>query len=298
MGDTGRCDGNAPRESSLADLALFLGAEYLAVLAAFLDESLQQDYGVFAVAGYIFKPDGSQRLKKRWNEVLNSYDPPLTRFHMTDFESSLGEFDGWEQPKRHDLLDRLAKIIHASAWIQIGVVVDLQAFAALSASDRAMLSTGLVEPTPYAYAALHFMGSASNVIVEGQAEGESVAFVLDNVPSKQGAPRITSEFEFVRDHPEIAAEFADKWHSVTWARSDKTPEIQAADILVYEYAKEYARRIRRHRRRVRFSWTLLTEGIHEKNRRERILDAERLAHDVEYNRKHSPDEWKAFRGSV
>ncbi len=114
-------------------------ARWAVVLNAYVDETKPEGARIVALGGYVFHESASSRYERRWKDVLGKADPPLERFHMTDWESGWGEFKGWPKEYREFFYKKLVNIIHQTAKLAINVGVDLEAFDALSPEDQVLL---------------------------------------------------------------------------------------------------------------------------------------------------------------
>lgn len=86
------------------------------MLAAYFDESYNQrteknphDTLVYTVGGWLSTVEQWKRFGKQWKSVLKSAG--IEFFHMTDYESRFGDYEGWNEPKRKGVLKRLHRII-------------------------------------------------------------------------------------------------------------------------------------------------------------------------------------------
>jgi hypothetical protein len=225
----------------LAELGSIVHARWLVVLAVYLDESKLPEK-IFTIAGYAFAPEGAQRFEKLWGRALASARPPLSRFHMSECESLKGPYAAWREPYKRAFLNRLASIIHGTARFQVAVAVDLEAFDVLAPSVQHILP-GLDH---YTLAVITVFSD----LAKATGGAEPIAYVLDQIG--KGKTNILEVFDFVirerRWRPRPGYNLAS---SPIWTDSTLVPQLQAADMLAYESAKEAARVLRSSERPVR-----------------------------------------------
>ncbi len=106
---------------------------------------------------------------------------------------------------------------------------------------------------------------------------ERIAYILDEARPKRGKTRIMADWDYLKRRPDLAAEFRLESSTITWASSKSYPALQAADFLVYELAKEFARKAGRSTRQMRKSGQLLIAGPGGPPRYFLDYDRERLA---------------------
>jgi hypothetical protein len=93
------------------------------VLKVYMDESgVHDDSPVVTVAAYVAAPRKWKEWIKRW-EVAKR---PINVFHATDAQNLRGEFDGWTEEKRDELVKRCLPVIAEADFpgIVIGIHLD------------------------------------------------------------------------------------------------------------------------------------------------------------------------------
>lgn len=244
----------------------------LVVLTAFLDESEHRDEGIFAIGGYVMSADACPEFEARWAAALAEASPPLDRFHMSEAENRQGAFAAWENDDRYDMLDQLIGIIRATTLFPVGAAVDLRAFEALSADDRAVLRNA----TPYTIAVIGLVRKIARQL----GPSERVMYVLDRVPSGRGQARLTKEFDALRADPGLLGASDAGVAGVAWVSSREALELQAADIAAYEIAKSAMRAFKRTGRERRLSGDLLFRGLTPPGLIDYVLTEERLLRTI------------------
>jgi hypothetical protein len=94
---------------------------WVIVQKVYMDESGTHDGSpVVTVAAYVARPRQCQEWTKRWNVAKR----PIKVFHAVDCHNFAGEFEGWKEPQRTDLVKRCLSVIAESDFP--GVVVGIQ----------------------------------------------------------------------------------------------------------------------------------------------------------------------------
>jgi hypothetical protein len=246
------------------------------VLTAYLDESKQEQLGIFAIGGYLFTAEGARRFEEEWARALQSSTPPLTRFHMNQWENKKRAYATWSEDFRIEFFGRLKDIIKSTASWAATVAIDLRAFANLSAEDKAVLASN----TPYSLTFIHCL--------DAMAEGarvldchDAIAYVFDRMEARKA--QLIREFE-LRKNPDSELGRGLSLDTLSWADSVIVSELQAADILIYEATKETAYELGRSTRPVRRSARSLIGGQTGPIGAYRVIDSAALRNLVAKNR--------------
>jgi hypothetical protein len=209
------------------------------VLKVAMDESGVHDGSpVLTVAAYIGRPRQWQNWTKRWNVGKR----PIKVFHAVDCQKLVGEFKGWTDTQRDDLVIRCLPVIAETDFP--GVVVGIQ----MHEFEKAMKGRDDLRPlfgTPYTACFQWVVQIIMNFAI-GASSRERIGFVHELNDYRQEA---LESFNWIKRNGNplgtiIGLQFADK--------KDYVP-LQAADILAYEGNK----RLRDPNRRERRSWTAL-----------------------------------------
>ena len=209
------------------------------VLKVPMDESGVHDGSpVITVGAYIARPRQWQDWTKSWNVAKR----PIKVMHAVDCANLKGEFKGWEQPARDELVKRVLPVIAESN--AIGVVIGIQ----MDEFEKAMAGRDDLRPlfgTPYA-ACFQWVVQVIMNFALGAMSTERIAFVHELNDYRQQA---LDSFAWIKQHGNplgniIGLQFAEK--------KDFVP-LQAADILAYEGNK----RLRDPNRPERRAWTAL-----------------------------------------
>jgi hypothetical protein len=211
---------------------------------AFVDESVQERYGVKAtgVSAYLATFDNWMKFEQEWRGILKHFEIPLDGkeghdqpfMHMTDFIARKRQFDnGWPNSRRDEFIERLTMTASEHTIVGVSVSVIDEEF------ERALPDDALgFWREPYFFC---LWGVLSSIIgledrFEGIAVPSPVWLLFDPRPkARQFAAQIFHAVKRINKAPTVFGEmgFGEMW---------RAPQIQAADILVYESVR---RRIER-----------------------------------------------------
>ena len=77
----------------------------------YFDESgTHDDSEAAVVAGFVSNATKWEAFSQNWQQVLN--ESGLDYFHMSEFENRRGDFDGWTEERKRELLGKLLPVIH------------------------------------------------------------------------------------------------------------------------------------------------------------------------------------------
>ena len=225
------------------------GTRYMLMVATYLDASTthDDDNPIFAVAGYV-----STNLRwyhdfsAPWTGVLAREG--LEYFHMTDFENRQGPYRDWDDSRRERVITELLDIIGKSVMHGVGAAVVLRDFEALSPDDRAFLRNPNFLCTMCCAQYLRKW-------ISRQPTPAGIAYVCES--GEQGEGDVG---DGLRENMRVPAS---RVLSVTFAGKEKYPQLQSADILAYETAKQALRSAGlSSRRNVRKSMRRLLKSVH------------------------------------
>ena len=227
------------------------GARYIFVLTAYVDESELHDLRMFGVAGFLWEENAALQFDAEWEAALSDFG--IKRFHMTDFESGYGEFVGWSQNHRIEVLQRLHRIINDTTLLGVWTTLDLDAYNALNPDEQQALGD------PYTHCVQVVAARVASSLSDKHQRVEPIAYVLDN--RGKGKERLMDSFAYLSAREEY--DYLGLG-SITWAKSIKVRHLQAADILAYEWTKHSATRTGRQDRPARASLRNLYVGHESK----------------------------------
>lgn len=128
---------------------------FIAVLAAYLDESGDRDTKVLPVGGYVATGEQWRKFSREWLDILKPN--AIEVFHMVDLENGLHDFEGWPREKRDKLFRKLAQTINSRVIFQTWMGVDLK-----ECEDILKKYNDKVFATPYAFCGVGCISLISN----------------------------------------------------------------------------------------------------------------------------------------
>jgi hypothetical protein len=212
---------------------------------AYFDESgTHDDAETTVVAGFVSNMTQWEAFSQKWQQALDASH--IDYMHMADFESRQGQFKGWSEDDKRDLLSRLLPIINEHTFYSIGCTVQKSLFDSI-VSDRSKKILG----DAYGVAALlcwrHLGVDFGRKEVDGWIDCTMEA----------GAK------EWGKLH-ELFNEQSQSWREMHRIRGLASRNkrlflpLQAADILAYELYKQSARQFGQETRRMRYPLEVLS----------------------------------------
>ena len=108
-------------------LWFFRGAEYVAFLTAYIDESgTHEQSPITFVGGAIADKEQWATLEAQWNGILNKYE--ISAFHATDCNAGQKQFKGWPREKRNEITFELSDAIKDNVQLILGYGVPKMPF--------------------------------------------------------------------------------------------------------------------------------------------------------------------------
>jgi hypothetical protein len=118
-------------ETYVGDLS---GKEF-PLFTAFFDESGHSSFSrVVAIGGAYGSPKYWRLFREAWSVTLEQHG--VKSFRMSDFENRFGEFRGWKEQQRRDLLAALFGILDETMLIPIGAAVVVEDFRKMTLKAR------------------------------------------------------------------------------------------------------------------------------------------------------------------
>jgi len=109
-------------------------------LAAYFDDSKNNDEGIFAVAGYLSMVSmWEDSFAPAWREVIKSAPRSIKEFKAADCRHRTNEFEGWEPDECKALTTQLVDVIvgpSIPSLVGIGAAVSIENFAELQEETR------------------------------------------------------------------------------------------------------------------------------------------------------------------
>jgi len=197
---------------------------YIAVLNVYMDESgTHDDSPVVTVAAYIGRP----RQWRDWTKEWNAAKKPIKVFHASKAANLVGEFNGWTEAERDDLVKRILPVIPKHKFAGVVVGIRMKAFEeAMKPHPELREMFG----TPYT-ACFHWTVKKIMNLMEETHNNERIAF-FHEVNDYQG--EASSAFEFIKRQRKTHISIM----SLTFGGKNDFVPLQAADILAYEGNKK------------------------------------------------------------
>jgi hypothetical protein len=239
------------------------------MLRVFMDESGTHDTSpVITVAAYTGRPSDWRKFTRDWNRMKD----PIKVFHSTDCEALRGEFSGWTQESRNELVARLLPVIAKYELRGTAVGINITDFNN-AVSNQVTLSH--LFGSPYVVC---FQAVVDNIMWQMQQ------FRMDNVPlafiheENDYQQQALEAFEFVKSMRtrHTAA------MTITFAAKNEMVPLQAADVLAYETnkrARDQTRPIRRSLTAMDPNGDRIHTGIFDKTNVNEMLRKIKLTYD-------------------
>jgi hypothetical protein len=127
------------------------------MLSAYIDDSGSAgDQPVVAAGGYVIKAEQMPRLENNWRELLER-EGLREPFRMSEAESLVCQFSGWEKPRKDRLVSNLIGIIKPRMLRMVGSVLVVSDFNEIVGRDERRKTGG-----PFAVCAQACVVSLSN----------------------------------------------------------------------------------------------------------------------------------------
>jgi hypothetical protein len=242
------------------------------MIIAFLDDSgshdgagLQPGSRVVATAGFVMLGSRCPDFDHDWTAILAEFG--VCEFHMRSFAHGRGEFERWPERRRNDLIKRLVAVIQEYALVAIGGLILVRDYQVILPE---WVKTGIGHPVCMAFAVCleEFVKFLNGMDVPIRAPGEKIKIVFDRMQPYHG--RFIGIHQLIKrrdDHSDLLGDLI--FHS----RSELA-QVQAADLIAYEFRKELDRICYDNRRPQRKSMEALCS---RQNLVTGYMDADRLA---------------------
>ncbi len=218
----------------------------LTVLRAYMDESgIHSASSVCAIAGLVGTESEWETLERRWRRTVD--EEGVSVFHMAEFESRLGEFEGWSDTRRHLFLSKLVEAIKARDIHCVGSALVRADYERLTEDEKVWMTHGNAG-YPYFLCFQHCIVESCH-IADGLPSEEKVAFVFDR--QQEFAAEATRLYNDLKDQGEWPnhERLAD---IVAFASKRETIPLQVADLAAYETYKHLDNRLFHPERPIRW----------------------------------------------
>jgi hypothetical protein len=206
------------------------------MLSAYFDESGvdRPKSAALTVAGYISTDEMWSKFQVEWQAMLD--DEGVKRFHMTDLESLLGEFNrskGWTEERKRAVIQRAHKIINTHT------LTDIE-FSLIWSDYDEVMATHRGKNPPSAYAVLvNACLKQSGDWAKANGYVEPINYIFEHVV--EGAGWVLDSYQKADKDPKAAEAFS--FGSFTYGCWQKYNQLQAADVIAYEQWKQMENRI-------------------------------------------------------
>jgi hypothetical protein len=205
----------------------------------YFDESgTHVDSEAAVVAGFVSNTTEWITFSQKWQQVLTGSH--LDYFRMSEFENRRGQFSGWTENAKRDLLNKLLPIIDDHTILSMGCIVLKQSVDSL-VSDVVKRICG----DAYGLAALGCWRHLGHIL-----QGADAWVDCSMEAGAKGSGALKSIFEEDSKIPEWRSNH--RIQSLYFRDKRMFPQLQAADILAYELYKQSARQFGSETRAVRY----------------------------------------------
>ncbi|MGD0870666.1 MAG: DUF3800 domain-containing protein [Bryobacteraceae bacterium] len=234
----------------LRQLFAVLKADYALMVEAYFDESgTHRGSPVTCVAGYLFESDQCLRLNDEWKKALDDFG--ITHFHMTDCAGGGGLFRGRSVVERDDLARKLIGIIKRRA--RIGVV------ASVRPEDHASFATAqMIEQGGSYILCLLWCIAGVAAWVHKHSYSGTIAYFFEAGHPLQA--RANEAMGWLNTRPTMRE--GCRYNSHSFIGKEQARAIQAADILAWQWYKDWTNRVGPKRRQRRSDLTNLLSLPH------------------------------------
>jgi hypothetical protein len=217
------------------------------MLSAYMDETGHfEDKGqrFVGMAGLIAPAHNWQRFETKWKAALQKFQIP--HFHMVEFAGFKGEFEGWSEIKRRNLMSRLLTIIDVTYGYPFGSVIPLDVYRSLSPERQKRFKD------PYFLAFMDCIIAAA-MLMAPHAPDEKMALVF----SEQRQFRAHALRLY--DHAQRTFRNMMKVTTPIFRDMREIGPLQAADLVAYEFYKEADRLTYRPEAKIRHPFERLLQ---------------------------------------
>jgi uncharacterized protein DUF3800 len=196
---------------------------------AFFDESASHDGApILCVAGYIFEKSEAIKLGREWRRVLEWKRLPY--FRMSDCAHGNGPFANLTKDERIDVATRMIAIIKKRAVQGVAITMDNLQFLAATAEFPDMAR---VYRTPYGFCTHTILAGVACWLEANPRVGEMAYFFEQGHDSAAHSDAIMKE---IFAAPGAEEQYRYAGHGFVPKR--KSPAVQAADLLAWQWYKD------------------------------------------------------------
>jgi hypothetical protein len=253
-------------------------------LRSYTDEGGHEDdpgRNYLAMAGYVATAGSWELFTEQWLDTLDKAGLKLP-FSMKKCAHFRGEFGGWTEPERKQLVGRLLEIIRETKGTPIGAVVSLKDYWSMTAAQQEFLR----EPF---FVVFQFITRMAAIMATDEPPDERVAmFYAYN--SEYG---VTFGGRAEQLWHKIREEFEDGNRMGAYTSLPMTLEnapLQAADVFAYELTKDFENMVKRPSDPMRFPLTQIIRMFKIPKPMVRFFDRAELLRIVQGNQDKCADQ--------
>jgi hypothetical protein len=222
----------------VGDLTLFerivelAGSDIVMIAEAFIDESgTHHGSPMMTVAGYLFKQAQARRFSRDWRKTLDKYGLPAA--HQTDCANGNGDYKKMSMDDRIAVGRLLIENIKRRTLYGFGVSVDPSAYERIVGRENNA-------PSCYAFALLHCFVLLSRWAKETSFDGK-ITYVFEAGHGSQSEAN-----RFLDAILEQGSRLSGFYAGHAFLDKQQALELQAADMLAWQYQHSHARRKQGH----------------------------------------------------
>jgi hypothetical protein len=197
---------------------------------AFFDESGSHTGSpILCLAGYIFRKSEALKLGHEWRKILRWKKLPY--FHMVDCAHGNGPFANLTKQERTDVATKMIEIIKRRAVLGLAVTVNSDEMAEVIFEQKAEI--GSVYDGAYSFCSHTILAGVSYFIERNPRIGAMAYFFEAGHASATRANKFMTE---MFEKPHHKHDYRYVGHA--FVEKQRSPAIQAADVLAYQCYKD------------------------------------------------------------
>jgi hypothetical protein len=231
--------------------AIHSQCKLVVVLSTYIDDSGSAgDQPVVAAGGYVIKTEQMPRLEKNWRELLER-EGLKEPFRMSEAESLVGQFSGWDKPRKDRLVSNLIGILKLRMLRIVASVLVVSDFNDIVSGDSRQKIGG-----PFSLCAGVCIICLSNWLqTSDYYRSELVDVFFEKGTSF--ANRLIELYMKATTYERLRTKH--KINTIAAIPKGSTPLLEPADLIAYEVFKYHKHRLAEPRRKIRTSLSALLE---------------------------------------
>jgi hypothetical protein len=222
----------SPQDDSLLSYVLSVllpnGGYVVALYAAYIDESYDDDFPVFAVGGYLFTVEAAKQMEGEWKAVLKKFDN-IPYFHMADVNACEDIFKPLGEKRCDELARKMIALVKKYATFGYVLIANRDTFGGID----------LINNDPYTFCLTELLKRLVWWLKENDPGSEMAYFFEAGHPTAEAAWSILNDKFRAAQTPEILKILG----PIVAEDRKKVCLLQAADLLVWQATKFVKRRI-------------------------------------------------------